>query len=613
MANKKQPAAQTDREEQRTAPDEPMAASQGQTAQDVGTDATEAEEAAEHALAKLFRAAGIKRIVCVDDVFAASLEQLLEQLAGFSPEERAQVLGGDPGDFAAEDVWQLRTRERWEASTQSEQSSLVDKAFAIGAGSEPVARGAIDALTRVLPQSLHLQGLSLKEWNEQREQLIEGVAQAPTLILVDQDFSHEGASADEGQRVITELEKALACAQAGDYVYYGLLTNTATPEEEQERRNEIVAAGGVDAMRLVVISKRNLDEEELVRFAGRLRVALLAPALAGLTNAVTEAVRGEQEQALKRASEMAPEEMEHMVFGTSERDGDWPPDTLLRVFSAMQRSGVRAKLRTAGPVLATTAHLEALRALSIDGKSADAALPAETDPRRETPAHPEAEGILREEIYDGAEHVNGLHLPIELGDLIEQPTKKRLWVVVAQPCVLVVRKKGEREPELTHATVARLTDAQANDGSRIDRFVLPHYEYKSKPMTVHLGRVGYPRAFILDTCVLNEDGVARLHVGTTSTTQLLPHWASRLKRIEKIGNSLLERVISLKSDKLTPELIVGHYREDPFPPVQVDDEQRLFEWDARRVGRVGEPYARALLSRFHQYQARDAFLSDLAE
>ena len=590
MTNKKQ-SAQADREQQ----------------------PTEAEEAAEHALAKLFRAAGIKRIVCVDDVFAASLDQLLEQLAGFSAEERGQVLGGDPADYAAEDVWQQRTRERWDASNNSEQSSLVDKAFAIGAGSEPVARGATDALARVLPQSLQPQGLSLKQWNEQREQVVQGTAQTPTLVLVDQDFSHEGAATDEGQKVIAELEEALAGVPAADHVYYGLLTNTAAPEQEQERRNEIVAAGGVDPQRLVVISKRNLGEDELVRFAGRLRIALLSPELAGLTNAITDQLRGEQERALKEAREIAPEEMEHMVFGSSERDGDWPPDTLLRVLSAMQRSGVRAKLRTAEPVLATTARLQALRAVGFDRNSTDASPPTDPDPPPEKSAHPVAARILCEEIYDTGEHVNGLHLPIELGDLIEQPSKKQLWVVVAQPCLLTVRRKGERQPELTHATIARLTDAQADDTSRVDRFVLPHYEHKGKPTAVHLGRVAYPRAFILDTCVLNEDGLARLQIGAGTTPELLPHWTERRKRIEKIGKARFAQVGSLKDSQRTPGLILGHYGEDPFPPVVADDSRQLFEWDARRVGRVGEPYARALLSRFHQHQARDAFLSDLAE
>lgn len=613
MANRKEPAGRKDRGQQPATASEQQAAGEGQAPDAMDIGATEAEEAAEHALAKLFRAAGIKRIVCVDDVFAANLEQLLEQLAGFSPEERAQVLGGTPDDYAAEDIWQQRARERWEASTEFEQSSLVDKAFAIGAGDEPVTRGAIDALARVLPSTLQLQGLSLKEWNERRGQIVQDTDHAPTLVLVDQDFSHEGARTDEGQRVIAELERVLASTEGGDGVFYGLLTNTATPEQEQERRNEIVAAGGVDPMRLLVISKRNLGEDELVRFAGRLRIALLSPALAGLTNAVIEELRREQKRALERAAEIAPEEMERMVFGGSERDGDWPPDTLVRVLSAMQRSRVRAKLRTATAVVETTARLQALRAVSGDESVRDAPAVAETGSPPETPLHPVAEEVLREEIYDDAEHVNELHLPIELGDLIEQPSKRKLWVVVAQPCMLIVRKTGERQPELTHATIARLTDAQVGDESRVDRFVLPHYKYRGKPMTVHLGRVAYPRAFILDACVLNDDGNARLEIGATSSTQLLPYWVQRRKKIEKIAKLLLNQVGSVKKASLTPELIVGHYREDPFPPTVADNERQLFEWDARRVGRVGEPYARALLSRFHQHQARDAFLSDLAE
>lgn len=612
MPSRKRPETGAQASEQRPARGKQAPKAVDRTPDPIGPNATEAEEAAEHTLAKLFRVAGIKRIVCVDDVFAASVEKLLEQLAGFSSEDRARVLGGKPDDYAAEEIWQERARERWEASNEFEQSSLVDKAFAIGGGAEPVARGAIDALARVLPQNLQPQGLSLKAWNEQREQILKDTDKRPTLVLVDQNFSHEGASADEGQKIIAELELALGSLGDIDRVYYGLLTNTTAPEQEQERRNEIVAAGGVDPMRLVVISKRNLDDDELERFAERLRIALLSPALARLTKALTDELRTEQEQALERAEKIAPEEMERMIFSSSERDGDWPPDTLLRVLSAMQRSGVRAKLRTADPVLATTARLQALRGVSMLSGSSETASATAPDPSTETQVHPVAAGILREEIYDDADHVNRLHLPIELGDLIEQPTKKRLWVVVAQPCALVVRKTGDRQPELTHATLAKLIDAQPDDGSRVDRFVLPHYEHRGRAMTVHLGRISYPRAFILDTCVLNSDGVARLRIGADSPEDLLPYWTERRKQIEKIAKALLDQVGAIKKSSLTPKLIVGHYKDDPFPPTEADHDAQLFAWDAARVGRVGEPYARALLSRFHQHQARDAFLTDLS-
>jgi hypothetical protein len=224
---------------------------------------------------------------------------------------------------------------------------------------------------------------------------------------------------------------------------------------------------------------------------------------------------------------------------------------------------------------------------------------------------PAAAGILREEIYDDAEHVNSLHLPIELGDVLERRSNGQLWVVLAQPCQLMVRGKGKREPELTHMMLARVERQQEGGSDLFSEFRLPYYfDGGLIDGVVKLGRPGCVRAVIVDACVLNEDGAARLDLAAESPARLLPHWRLRHEALRKVGNDLLKRVRSVKKDK--PDMILGHYNGDPFPPTEVDGEDKCIEWDCRRVGRVGEPYARALLTRFSQYYARDAYLSDIA-
>jgi hypothetical protein len=219
---------------------------------------------------------------------------------------------------------------------------------------------------------------------------------------------------------------------------------------------------------------------------------------------------------------------------------------------------------------------------------------------------------MHEEFYDEAVHVNSLHLPIELGDIIECPSTRQLWVVVAQPCALMVRGEGKRAPELTHTTLAKVYKTE-NDGKPLfSEFELPYFDRNGDTYAVNLGRVAYPRAVIVDACVLNEDGRSILHLQAAPAMRLLPHWRKRQAELKKIGVALFKRVGRVKAGALTDDAIIGHYSGDPFKPTRVDAGAQAIEWDCCRIGRVGEPYARALLVRFNQYQARDAFLNDLA-
>jgi hypothetical protein len=574
---------------------------------------TVSPEETEHMLTQLFGALGISRIICVDDVFAAGEDEFIAQLAELSPEHRADVFSADAEEYRPDGVWQQRARNVWGDLSESEQASLVDRAYALAGGDEPVERGAVHALERVLPDAFKLDGLSLGEWRADKDSVLEVAEKELTLILVDQDFSHEQAAADEGQRIIEELEQVLG-PNPNSNVYYGLLTNKVKPGEEHEKRREILDQTELDPQRLVIMSKLDLDSEELYRFAARLRSTLLAPSLAGLISAVADALAAEQEEAKQRIDEIGPEELEHILITASDREGEWPADVVVRVLGAMQRAKVREKLRTAPSVEQLTSRLQAVAAVTgpLETESSPPKAPAATGTPAAGHTHETAATIMHEEVYDEAEHVNNLFLPIELGDIVKCVSGGQLWVVVAQPCDLMVRPGGKRAPELTHTTVAKIRKATEGEKPLFSEFALPYFDAGGEEFAVQLGRVAYPRAVILDACVLNPDGRARLDLKAVAAGRLLPHWRTRHEELLKVGKMLLDRTDQATDGVLGLDAIVGHYRGDPFKPVRVDRENQLIEWDCRRIGRVGEPYARALLTRFTQYQARDAFVSDLA-
>ncbi len=550
------------------------------------------EKASEHIVAHLFHAAGIKRVVYVDDVYAATIDTFLKTLAGLDGEQRSAVFDEAKGELDEEDVWQQRVRDRWEQLDDAEHASLIDKAYAISGGAEPAGIGAIHALRALLPSDMDQKGLSLAQWRAQREGLIGEIEAVPTLFLFDQDFSHEGGASADGQRMIAELEQALSGLEARSNAYYGLLTNTVGIDGEQDRRAAIVEHSAVDDARLVVISKRNLDDHELGRFAERLRITLLAPIFADLIEEVTGKLKETQKAAIDLAKKVSPEDMEHMVVRASDREGEWAPDTLVRILEAMERIQIREQLRVDKRVGELTQRLQRIAAIASSVQPDTAQASAMSSASVRPVSRPAAVRILRAETYDQAEHINALNLPIELGDLFERRSDKRLWVVIAQPCSLMVRRKGKREPELTHVILAKVEQQTEDSEADLFRlFELPYYfDEGAKSGVVRLSLPAFVRSIVLDSCVLNEDGHARLDLKAPTPAHLLPHWRTRHDELKKVGRILLDRSAPPKVS-LSAEAVTGHYKFDVFPPTEVDREACRIEWDCRRIGRVGNPYA----------------------
>jgi hypothetical protein len=368
----------------------------------------------------------------------------------------------------------------------------------------------------------------------------------------------------------------------------------------------------------------------------------------------SQAISDAHEAALKKAGEIPPEDMEQMVVRGSRVEGIWEPDTLVRIFEIMQRNKVREVLRGEERVVKLTERLRVLadidplaqttaeeaaetedqfsRESSVgDGTvtpgeaggttgAADESTPSETTepaPADVTPkAKPRAPalvaiGLQHDEIYESAEHLNTLHLPLELGDLFAKEGSAKRYVLIAQPCDVSVRKGGRRAPELSHFLLAEVVGTGARN--LFESFELPYFERTEASAFVRLSRPAFTRALVLDACVLNSDGKARIAVDAESPAALLPHWRDRHVANKKAAQEIFEHLsVPQNPAPKFRKAVSGHVMPDPFAPAYADAAAGVIEWNCKRVGRVCDPYARALLSRFSQYLARDAYLLDLA-
>jgi hypothetical protein len=322
-----------------------------------------------------------------------------------------------------------------------------------------------------------------------------------------------------------------------------------------------------------------------------------------LQSAVVESIGSAVAQAQEDVSEISSREFERIVFGLARDEGIWEVDVLLRLFDTDLRQRVRTLLHERSDVR------ELLRQLrELDRRR-------EPNPNRSSV---DAQHIYRREVYEEADYLSRLHLPIELGDLFQKEQGSKRFVLVAQPCDLMVRNnnRGKRSPELSFVILLpiRPTDPNAEvAGSWVPRatFELPAFEGGS-PAWVELDRPSPVPVESLDYCVFNEDARGLAPFESEIPDWILPAWAERGSTLARDA----ERIrfgFSDTSNEQRLELVRARFgiRKDSVvrPFIEGDN----FNLGLRRIGRVRPPYARALLTGYTAHQARADFDRPLVE
>jgi hypothetical protein len=213
--------------------------------------------------------------------------------------------------------------------------------------------------------------------------------------------------------------------------------------------------------------------------------------------------------------------------------------------------------------------------------------------------------IQRLELYDDVAYLNRFHMPIEMGDIFQTSAGKE-YILIAQPCDLMVRgQTGCRKQTVNEAFIAEIRPTPGKKvPGRSPVFELPFYSENGDPAFVDFRHFRSTRLWILDLCVFNLDGVARLVVGADCPKAVIPSWRKYYPRLQKI-------VREYRTSFPTATL-------DPPPGVTADSVFRIdsyksgadVEYDCRRVGRLASARATALLSEFASYLCRAVFEHD---
>lgn len=230
-----------------------------------------------------------------------------------------------------------------------------------------------------------------------------------------------------------------------------------------------------------------------------------------------------------------------------------------------------------------------------------------------------------EELYESDELVNGYNDPLRNGDVFEigEGADLKLWVLIAQPCDLMVRSNGERvrEDNFKVAVLAPLrtrelgVKAEMKDGLN---FSLDHYDHNgAQSAVVQLADATPANLHVLDLAVLNKDGRCQLspeadpNLSLPSKAwekrggKLRTHFGKVTKHIEDARGVHKDAVAALLATAVIP-------RASPkkgFAKYGTYD-KGAYNYPIRRRGRIRDPLATSLLSAYSRFLARDAYEHD---
>lgn len=562
---------------------------------------------------RLLRSIGVSRIVVVDDEYRKGEVEELIGLCSVLPADQAVELPFLIGiDFHADyEIWAGRLRERWTQLDEDAHEAVLAKARAVEAETQrtqdqggviDTASGRVDTeASRSLHGILHrLDGcefvrLSLSQWRAQKDELVGEDQAADTVFLFDRDFTREGGTDSEGIELIRYVQEA-------NVGYCGMLSHTVSREGEHTVWRELTEDYGLARDRFVVIAKERLTDEsqDYWQFVRMLRFVGLSGRYAKVLSA-TWAVLEDSMAAAKTAVEWLPlSDFDTIIFGSSRREGVWEPDTLLRVFGILMRQEVQKRLREDASLPADVS--EARRISSLSETLADA-LGAEE-------ASDEAKRMQRREMYEWARDLNRCHIPIGNGDIFRADGSGKQYVLLEQPCDLMVRPNGKRIYDSkcgrTGTLVQMVIDVKRRKKSWEE---LRLYDVEAGKRTfVDFARVHQVLLAVLDLCVFQEEGVARIEVDAGCPDLVIQPWKRRHNRLAKLFGRAIERYDRLEERSVGTELkALGLPKFSATLGIQADAQGGTVDYGIVRVGRVRQPWSEALLTGLTQRRARAAF------
>jgi len=410
-----------------------------------------------------------------------------------------------------------------------------------------------------------------------------------TLFLIDREFTREpgGISGDD------LLSDVVRDTQA----YCIMLTHTCTEGQEDQRRVELAQTKQLNPFRFNVISKQQSGDPENIdsRFSRSIYAVMTHRFTGGIARDISDTIKASADSTTLELARQSVFDLDQALFANSNSEGVPEFDVVLRVFHIQERQAIshtlsrpelQNRLRVARRFRQDTAQLRLQWPQPI----------ADMSTFREWRRH---------EVLEEGAPLNQLHAPLACGDVFESQTEPiRRYIVLAQPCDLMVRSRGERRNEVGLLVQVVETGVITAASSDVGRF----YDIKGVFGSGKMWRVDFQKITVVDTSVMdlavfNSDGAVQLTRDHPQPLIALPTgWQIRFERIKR-------RIFPKPTKTNTPTIGMGANIHALTPTTLAD----AVTYPLRRTGRLETNTATAILAAWATFQTRAALEHDFAK
>lgn len=480
-------------------------------------------------------------------------------------------------------------------------------------GENATEREALGRLKDLLPDGTATHLLTPLAWFEQRADLIKECSEERrTLFLFDQELEVDDASLDfhKGSDIIRDMAEKER-AGFGTRWFCGMLTHTVEKGDEVAAWRRLEKSEKLDLRFFMPIAKSTLDDAPA--FYGAVYRTLINTYCQAMKGLAADAFEEALKEALERFSNLDPIDFEHMVVKSSETEGVSELETLIRLYGIIQKDQVKTQILQKARVGEFSAAALTVKGIADIGRE----LSATSQERLCT--------LRKEELYEGDQLVNGYNDPLRNGDVFEigEGSEIKLWVLIAQPCDIMVRSNGERarENNFKVAVLARLHIPEPEDAPESSDdlcFSLDHYDHNgARPAFVQFAHATPANLHVLDLAVLNKDGRCQLNSVPDENLKLPSRaWEQRDQTLRKYFERVTRQIEGARTahndkvaDLLAAAVIPRASPKKAFANLGTYD-KGSYTYPIRRRDRIRDPLATSLLSAFSRYLARDARAHD---
>ena len=477
-------------------------------------------------------------------------------------------------------------------------------------------------------QKAELVSLSPIEWDAQRDAIAVRVpAGKRALVLFDQRLERSGErfAVTRGIDLVREI---VSSSQRPNFLT-GILTYTVTDEgQELDERAKLIAEEGLTASDLFVLTKKRL--EDLPHFVDGIKKLLLNEPCERIK--VQAIVLGKSALQATEAKLLALDtyDFNRTVLQSSSTEGIWAPETLFRIIDIIYKDEIKRLLLE--NALIPELNKQLVQATEISQISV---------PVSESTTHTKRYSLRRQEIYAPANLVNGLFKPVENGDIFEvtEGKGKGLYVLLAQPCDLIIRSDGNRaaqvgnllkikniskqeleailNEQLKKAGIKKLHDFNFWKTRGVVEYI------DDDPQTI--GLVGLATAHVvnldvLDLAMFSSSGEAAIDILVAPPAALHIGLAKRFAKLKALHEKLH---LSMGECQVALQQVKGAWPKDLIqgllPRLSLNDKLgnstltgSRFAFGIQRIKSLREPYAKNLLDKYTRHLSRTGDLHDFA-